>query len=62
MKKLFLFLVVGGLVACGGNESAQNKPTDLDRTDNDDTSARKPVDVNTYRIDSLDSVQKNAKQ
>jgi hypothetical protein len=57
MKKLFLVLTLSSLLACNGNESADNEEVDLDNTDNDDTSARKATDANTYRIDSLDSVK-----
>jgi hypothetical protein len=38
MKQIFIFLVLGCLIACNGNETAESKPTDLDRTKNNDTS------------------------
>jgi hypothetical protein len=41
MKKIFIVLIAGGLFACHGNESANPKPTDLDRTKNNDTNAVK---------------------
>ncbi|MGZ3851222.1 MAG: hypothetical protein ACXVBX_00440 [Flavisolibacter sp.] len=39
MKKLFIVLSLSVLFACHGNENAENKPTDQDRTKNNDTSA-----------------------
>jgi hypothetical protein len=38
MKKIIVVLVVGKFLSCG-NQSAENQPTDLDRTKNNDTSA-----------------------
>ena len=51
MKKIFIVLLLNGLLGCGGSESADSKPNDLDKTDNDDTIQ------NTNQIP--DSVQKN---
>jgi hypothetical protein len=47
MKQIFLALGLSFLFACHGNESADNKPTDLDRTKNNDT--------NAVKQDSLDN-------
>jgi len=59
MKKTFIVLATVFLMACGGNENAENQPTDLDRTKNNDTSAV-PVDsVNSLRTDSTDTARLN---
>lgn len=61
MKQIFLILSLSVLFACHGNEDAQIKPTDLDRTNNNDTDAKK-LKVNVYpnrvNLDSLDSAHK----
>jgi hypothetical protein len=54
MKKIFIILILSSLIACSGNESAEIKPTDLDRTDNDDTSAR-PILPDSVQQKTLDS-------
>jgi hypothetical protein len=51
MKKILIVLLVSGLLSCRGSESADSKPNDLDKTDNDDTI------LNTNQIP--DPVQKN---
>jgi hypothetical protein len=58
MKKLLVALCFGFLIACNGN--ADSKPTDLDRTDNDDTSAKKldGVDTRQNRQDTTDTLHK----
>ena len=59
MKKTFIVLATVFLTACGGNENAENQPTDLDRTKNNDTSVV-PVDsVNSIRTDSIDTTRLN---
>jgi hypothetical protein len=55
MKKIFILLVTSCLFACHGNESADNKPTDLDRTKNNDTSVVKTDSLNTIKKDSTDT-------
>lgn len=45
-------------MSCTGNESADNKPTDLDRTDNDDTSARPKLDGMENKVDTTDTTHK----
>jgi uncharacterized lipoprotein len=57
MKKMLLALAIGFLAACG-NESAENKPTDVDKTKNNDTSATKKDSINPKTLDSLDSAHK----
>ena len=48
-------LCLGFVVACNGN--ADSKQTDLDRTDNDDTSAKK-TDGTNIRQDTTDTLHK----
>jgi hypothetical protein len=50
MKKIFIVSSLSFLIACG-NQSAENDPSDLDRTKNNDTSA--------VIQDSLTPVQKD---
>jgi len=54
MKKIFLVLGLGFLFACHGNETANTKPTDLDRTKNNDTSVV-PSDSTKIHKDSTDT-------
>lgn len=56
MKKTVIVLVLSGLFACHGNESAENKPTDLDRTKNRDTSIIKKDSI-LDRKDSMDTTR-----
>lgn len=55
MKKIILVLALGCLFACHGNEAANNKPNELDKTDNDDTSTVEAKKMNTKTLNSLDS-------
>ena len=43
VKNVFLLLVVSLLAACSGNESADSKPTDVDRTENNDTAVKPEI-------------------
>jgi len=52
MKKILPLIVSWFFLGCTGNKSAEIKETDLDNTDNDDTSA-KPMKV-------LDSATKDS--
>ena len=54
MKKTVFILMLGFLFSCG-NESAENRPTDLDRTKNNDTDAVKRDSSNTIQRDSTDT-------
>jgi hypothetical protein len=47
-------LLIVFLSACG-NQSAENRPTDLDRTKNNDTSAVPSDSSRTIKKDSIDS-------
>lgn len=65
MKKIIVVFALSCLVACHGNEAANNKPNELDRTDNDDTNAVEARKMNTKALDSLnlaDTTHKNRKQ
>ena len=53
MKKTFIVLATVFLTACGGNENAENQPTDLDRTKNNDTSVVPMDSTNSLRTDSM---------
>jgi len=55
MKKIFIALSTGLLIACGGNQSADNQPTDLDRTKNNDTNAVVADSLQPLQKDSTDS-------
>jgi hypothetical protein len=59
MKKIFFIAGLSFLLACHGNETADSKPTDLDRTKNNDTSAVKMDSLNTIKKDSLDTTHLN---
>jgi hypothetical protein len=59
MKKISIVLVAIFLISCGGNENAENQPTDLDRTKNNDTSVV-PIDsLNALKTDSTDTTGLN---
>jgi hypothetical protein len=59
MKKISIALVTVFLISCGGNENAENQPTDLDRTKNNDTSVV-PIDsLNALKTDSTDTTRLN---
>jgi hypothetical protein len=59
MKKISIALVAIFLISCGGNENAENQPTDLDRTKNNDTSVV-PIDsLNALKTDSTDTTRLN---
>lgn len=59
MKKLAIALATIFFISCGGNENAENQPTDLDRTKNNDTSVV-PVDsLNPIKTDSTDTTRLN---
>jgi hypothetical protein len=56
MKKILIMLMLGYcLASCGGSESADSKPTDLDRTDNDDTTLNTHQLPDSIRKDSADT-------
>jgi hypothetical protein len=55
MKKIFIVISLSFLFACHGNENSENKPTDLDRTKNNDTSAVPRDSSMIPQKDSLDS-------
>jgi hypothetical protein len=55
MKKIMIITAIIGLIACNGNESADIKPTDLDRTDNDDTSAQPKILPDSIQTNNADS-------
>ena len=55
MKKIFIYLGMSFLVACLGNENAENQPTDVDQTKNNDTSAVIKDSINTAQRDSTDT-------
>jgi hypothetical protein len=55
MKKIFLVLGLSLLFACHGNETADSKPTDLDRTKNNDTSVVPTDSSKTLIKDSTDT-------
>jgi hypothetical protein len=57
MKKLSIVVFTVFLLACHGNETAENQPTDLDRTNNNDTSAIPRDSINTAKLDSTDSAR-----
>ena len=61
MKKLFGFFIIVVLIACHGNENANVKPTELDNTINNDTSARADT-IHFQKTDSMDSTHKNLKK
>jgi hypothetical protein len=52
MKKIIVVLAVSSFLSCG-NQSAENHPTDLDRTKNNDTSA---VTMDSSMMNQTDSV------
>ena len=54
MKKSIFILVITVACACG-NQSAENQPTDLDRTKNNDTSAVPADTSQIIKKDSTDS-------
>jgi hypothetical protein len=56
MKKIFIILGLSCLFACHGNENAENKPTDLDRTKNNDTSIVLKDSSTLIKRDSTDTV------
>lgn len=58
MKKLFIVFITGVLISCHGTESADAKPTDLDRTDNDDTSAKPRLDGMNNKADTTDTTHR----
>jgi hypothetical protein len=55
MKRIIIALSTIVLIACGGNQSADNPPTDLDRTKNNDTSALVVDSLQLPRKDGSDS-------
>ena len=55
MKRIIIALATIVLIACGGNQSADNQPTDLDRTKNNDTPAVVTDSSQTFQRDSTDS-------
>ena len=57
MKKIFIALLVSCLFACHGNENAENQPTDVDHTKNNDTSAVKTDSSKTIQKDSTDTTR-----
>ena len=59
MKKIAITLVTIFLISCGGNENAENQPTDLDRTKNNDTSAVPLDSLNAPKTDSTDTTRLN---
>lgn len=54
MKKSLFILLITILYACG-NQSAENQPTDLDRTKNNDTSVVPTDTSQTLKRDSTDT-------
>ena len=58
MKKILIILGLSCLVACHGNENAENKPTDLDRTKNNDTSAIPKDSLSIMKRDSTDTTRR----
>jgi hypothetical protein len=55
MRKIFVLMSLVFLFACHGNENAETKPTDLDRTKNNDTSVV-PTDTSVVaKKDSTDT-------
>jgi hypothetical protein len=54
MKNSIFILVITVFCACG-NQSAENQPTDLDRTKNNDTSVVPKDSSQTMKKDSTDS-------
>ena len=59
MKKILLALTIVFLLSCR-NGAAENKPTDLDHTKNNDTSVIKKDSLNPKIKDSLDSAHQSA--
>ena len=59
MKKIFIVLGLSFLFACHGNETADNKPTDLDRTKNNDTSVVSTDSSSIIMKDSTDTTHDN---
>ena len=59
MKKILIVLGLSFLFACHGNETADSKPTDLDRTKNNDTSAVKIDSSNAIKKDNTDTTHLN---
>lgn len=55
MKKILIVLALSIFFACHGNENAENKPTDLDRTKNNDTSVVPADSSATVAKDSVDT-------
>jgi len=56
MKKSLFVLLITILSACG-NQSAENRPTDLDRTKNNDTSVVPSDSSRTIKNDSIDTTR-----
>lgn len=57
MKKITIALATVFLFGC--NDNAENQPTDLDRTKNNDTSVVPMDSLNAIRIDSTDTTRLN---
>ena len=55
MEKLFIVVSLSLLFACRGNENAKNKPTDQDKTKNNDTSAVLKDSSTLVKKDSTDT-------
>lgn len=56
MKKILIVLCIGFVVAC--SDHADSKATDIDRTDNNDTSAKNLDGMNNIRQDTTDTLHK----
>jgi hypothetical protein len=59
MRKIFVLMSLVFLFACHGNENAETKPTDLDRTKNNDTSVVPNDSSMVARKDSTDTAHLN---
>ena len=55
MKKILIVMSLSLFFACHGNENAENKPTDQDRTRNNDTSAVLKDSLALVKKDSTDT-------